>query len=515
MTRIESSPDSRPLVEMARITKRFGRVTVLDGVDFAVHAGEVHVLAGENGAGKSTLIKILAGVHTDFEGGLRIGDSGSRLAGPLDAARRGVAVIHQELSLVPSMSVADNVFLGRTITGRIGLVQDRRQHTETRRLLDQFGMDVAPDQAVEQLPVASQQLVEIIKALGQDARVIVMDEPTSALSAPEVVKLFRWICQLKARGCGIVYITHKMEEIEQIADRISVLRDGQLVGTALAAELTIPKLIHWMVGRDVERFYSRSGRHAGAERLRLERFSVRRGGWCLVDDISLSVRAGEIVGLAGLQGSGNSQLLMGLFGAYGRDARGSVVLDGVGFRPVSPRRSIQRRMALLTNDRKTTGLVLSMSIVANTTMAQLQQFSPGGWCRTGRERAAAIRMAEVLHLRAASIDMPVGQLSGGNQQKVALAKWVLAEPRVLLLDEPTRGVDIGAKWEIYELMDHWASQGISILLVTSEMPELLAMSDRIVVMHRGRITAEFSHEQAEADSILEAAMGQTGRVDIE
>lgn len=503
----EARAEVRPLVRMAGITKRFGSVTVLEDVDFEVRPGEVHILAGENGAGKSTLIKILAGVHTDYAGSVTLHDQVVRPTGPLDAARLGITVIHQELSLVPSMTVADNIFLGRMATTAGGLVRDRYQADETTRLLHQFGLDIAPRQYVEQLPVAAQQLVEIVKALSQDAQVIVMDEPTSALNAPEVEKLFRLIGQLKSQGRGIVYITHKMEEIEQIADHVTVLRDGRLIGSAPKSAVPAAKLIHWMVGRKLEQQYVRQARFRGDARLAIESFCVQRGAKLAVDRVDLSVHAGEIVGLAGLQGSGNSHLLLGLFGAYGNAATGRVTIDGHGLRPNSPRRSIRHGMALLTNDRKATGLVLPLSIIANMTLAQLDRFATAGWMRDRWQRAATDKTARSLRLRAASLDMAVGDLSGGNQQKVALAKWILSNPGVLLLDEPTRGVDVGAKREIYERMQQWAAHGLAILLVTSEMPELLALSDRIVVMHRGQVTARYTHEQATADAVLQAAMG--------
>ncbi len=497
-----------PLVRMRGITKRFGPVTVLQNVDFEVRAGEVHILAGENGAGKSTLIKILAGVHTDFQGTIEINGQTVRPSSPLDATRLGVSVIHQELSLVPCMSVADNVFLGRMMTIPGGLIRDRAQQAQTRQLLNDFGLHVQPDQWVETLPVAQQQLVEIAKVLSLSAKVIVMDEPTSALNAPEVDKLFALIERLKVEGCGIVYITHKMEEIERIADRITVLRDGLLVGSELASRLPVSELIRWMVGREMEQQYPRLERRGGAKRLEVKHFSVVREGRHLVDDVSLEVQTGEILGLAGLQGSGNSELLMGLFGAYGRNVSGFATLDGRPLRLGSPRRSIRDGMALLTNDRKGNGLVLSLSVIANTTLARLDQFSPAGWRMEGAERVATAEMVSALNLRAASLDMNVDELSGGNQQKVALAKWILTQPKVLLLDEPTRGVDIGAKREIYELMDQWTSQGIAILLVTSEMPELLAMSDRIMVMHRGRVTAHYCRGEATPEAVLAAAMGK-------
>ena len=507
---IESS-QTVPLARMSGIHKRFGPVEVLDDVSLEILPGEVHILAGENGAGKSTLVKVLAGVHTDFDGRIEIDGCRARPGSPLDANRLGVAVIYQELSLVPSMSVADNIFLGRPITAA-GVVKDRTQTDQARRLLGQLGVTVDVGRFVEELPIGTQQLVEIAKALSYDAKVIVMDEPTSALSAPDVDRLFALIEDLKSRGCGIVYITHKMEEIQQIGDRITVLRDGRLVGTALASELSPGELVHWMVGREVDRLFPRHVPQIGTERLRLEDLTVRAdgpGGKPAVDGVSLSVRAGEILGIGGLQGSGASQLLLGIFDARKMKAKGRVWLDG---KPISigrPRRAIDRGIAMLTNDRKATGLVFSMSVIANSTLCDLRRLSSfGGWRRPGRERQVTAELGRSLNLRAASLEMDVAGLSGGNQQKVALAKWLQTGPRLLLLDEPTRGVDVGAKHEVYQLMNEWTSQGIAIILITSEMPELLAMSDRIVVMHRGRITAEYGRGEATADRVLEAAMGE-------
>lgn len=502
---VESHP---VLVRMSGITKRFGSVTVLRDVSLDIRGGEVLILAGENGAGKSTLIKILGGVHTEFEGTLEIDGRAVQPRSPLEAAQLGVSVIFQELSLVPSMTVADNIFLGRSLT-RFGLVQDSAQKEQAQRLLDQLGIEIDVTRRVEDLPISQQQLVEIAKALAQEARVIVMDEPTSALNAPEVEKLFGLVASLKARGCGIVYITHKMEEIERVADRITVLRDGQFIGTAPAAELPPARLIEWMVGREMGEQFPRHAASPGNERLRLEGFSVPapRGGWA-VENVSLTVRAGEIVGVAGLQGSGNSDLFLGLFGAHGRRFQGQAWLDGRPLGIGSPRGAIDQRVALLTNDRKATGLVLTLSIIANATLADLPRLSPAGWRRPDRERAAAQKLGEALSLRAASLDVEVGTLSGGNQQKVALGKWLQTEPQLLLLDEPTRGIDIGAKREIYQLLNQLTARGIAILLITSELPELLALSDRVVVMHRGRITAEFTRAEASAERVLAAAMGQ-------
>ena len=511
MNRASNSENRLPLVHMEGIGKCFGPVRVLESVDFEILPGEVHVLGGENGAGKSTLIKILGGVHTSFEGTIQIGGRLTRPGSPQGAAALGVAVIHQELSLVPSMSVADNLFLGRPIVSG-GFVRDGDQRRRARQLLGELGVDVDPARLVEELPIGTQQLVEIAKALAYDAKVIVMDEPTSALTAPEVDHLFARIEALKDQGCGIVYISHKMEEIERIADRITVLRDGRLVGTAPASELPPAEMVRWMIGREVSSQFPRHLPHVGEQRLLLQDFVVpnpRRGGLNLVDRVSLEVRAGEILGIGGLQGSGASRLLHGLFDARRERARGDVWLNGERFQPSTPTAAIRRGLALLTSNRKSNGLVLPMSVTANSTLTDMRRLSLMGWRRPARERAAARSTADTLALRPASFEMPVSALSGGNQQKVALAKWLQIEPKVLLLDEPTRGIDVGAKHEIYELLNQWTAQGIAIVLITSEMPELLAMSDRILVMHRGRVTAQFDRDEATADRVLEAAMGET------
>jgi len=497
------------LVRMSGITKRFGNVTVLDDAGFEVRSGEVHVLAGENGAGKSTLIKILAGVHTEFEGSIQINGREVRPQTPLEANALGIAVIHQELSLVGSMSVADNIFLGRMPT-RAGMVRDAEQQKKAIYWIQQLGLDIDVQQSAEQFPVAIQQLIEIAKALSQNANIIVMDEPTSALNAPEVEKLFALIQSLKARGCGIVYISHKMEEIERVADRITVLRDGKWIGTASSKELPISKLIHWMVGREISEQFPRHMPHLGEERLRLENYSVFPDEFSkkpAVQNVSLSVRAGEILGIGGLQGSGASELFHGLFGAYGSATRGAVYLDGKKVCFVSPRRAIESGVALLTNDRKATGLVLPLSIIANTTLAGLRELSPAGWRQPAREREATKKITSLMNLRAASLDLEVSALSGGNQQKIAMAKWLQIHPKLILLDEPTRGIDVSAKREIYQLMNEWTAQGIAILLITSEMPELLTLSDRIIVLHRGNCAGEFSRKQATPENILSAAMG--------
>ncbi|HET6438093.1 MAG TPA: sugar ABC transporter ATP-binding protein [Anaeromyxobacter sp.] len=506
-----------PLLSMAGISKSFSGVEVLRDATFDLRPGEVHVLAGENGAGKSTLIKIAAGVHTEYEGSIHLYGQLTRFDSPHDANRQGISVIHQEMSLIDSMSVVDNMFLGRELTrgGTATQWLDRAaQRRRAREFCDQLGLgDIDLDRPVEDFSLSVKNRIEIAKALAWNARILVMDEPTSALSEPEVVRLFDLIAQLKRRGCGIVYISHRMEEIYRVADRITVLRDGRYVGTELADRLPQAELIRWMIGRELKTHFPERKAALGEERLRVEGLSVVAPGatstgsrrW-LVRDVSLAVRAGEIVGVAGLQGSGNSELFRGIFGASGDLATGRVYLEGRRFHVRSPRHSVEQGMAYLTSDRKGTGLVLGLDLARNVTLASVPAVSPGGWVQERRERQIAAHHTRALRIRATGPTQEVSTLSGGNQQKVALAKWIETRPRVLLLDEPTRGVDVGAKHEIYELMNQWTQQGHAILLITSEMPELLGLSDRIVAMHRGRVTGEFTRSEATQEKVLQAAM---------
>lgn len=497
------------LLQMIGICKSFSGVEVLTDVGFDLRAGEVHVLAGENGAGKSTLIKILAGAYGDYSGRILIDSQPVRFNSVWEACAAGVAVIHQELSLVRSMSVVENIFLGRERTA--GPFLDRNtMKKQARKLVADLGLDIDVSREVGEYPLGIQQMVEISKALAFDSRIVVMDEPTSALTDVEVKRLFGIIDKLKKAGCGIIYISHKMEEIYQLADRITVLRDGKYMGTAAASQLAQPELVNWMIGRELEQQFPRHKSQQGPVRLTISNFSVPdptgKPAPC-VDNVSLSVRSGEILALAGLQGSGNSELLNGIFGTYGPSVRGAAELDGRPYRPANPANAIRNGISLLTNDRKVTGLVPEMSIVHNVTLASIEKCSRYGWLKPRRELLVAERQSRVLNIRAASLKMQVDSLSGGNQQKVAMAKWIETQPKVLLLDEPTRGVDVGAKHEIYGLMNLWTEQGIAIILITSEMPELLAMSDRIIVMHRGRTTAEFTASQATQENVLNAAMG--------
>ena len=501
-----------PIVAMRDIRKSFGTVEVLHGIDFAVLPGEVHVLAGENGAGKSTLIRILSGVYDDFRGEVLVDGRPRRLVTPQDAVRAGIATIHQELSLVPTMSVADNLFLGRERPGRLGQVDFAAQEADAERLLRELRLDVSPRQLVAELPLSSQQLLEIARALTRDARLLVFDEPTSALREQEVEVLFARIDELRRHGRGIVYITHKMEEIYRLADRITVLRDGAVVGTAMRNDLPPRELVRWMVGRELGGDGDRPRAALVEPALDVDSVRVRHPVLRerrVVDDVSFTLRRGEVLGLAGLQGSGTSEVLHALFGALGSRATVRARLCGEPFVPQDPRTSVRHGVVLLTNDRKVSGLVPDLGVTHNVSLASLDRFSgTAGWVRRREERAAVAQLTDGFRVQVPSLDEPVRTLSGGNQQKVLLARCLLPKPRVLLLDEPTRGIDVGAKADIYALMRGWVATGIGMLLITSEMEELLALSDRVLVLHRGRIAMELPRGEATKERVLAAAMGQ-------
>jgi len=498
----------KPIVSMKGIGKSFGTVRVLEKVNFDIYPGEVHLLAGENGAGKSTLIKILGGIYSHIEGSIQLKGESFKPSTPLDANRHGISVIHQELSLIPQMTVMENLQLGHFNT-RGGFVSYKEMERKSLEVLEKFGIQVRPQDYIEDVSISQQQLIEIGKATSMNARVIVMDEPSSALSRKDAEVLFSLIDQLKNTGCGIVYITHRMEEIERLADRITVLRDGRLVSTGIASEYTPRKLVSDMVGRELEETFLRKESTPGQEILRLNNFSLKKDdAMPLFNDVNLTLHKGEILGLGGLQGSGASALLAAIFGTFGNRPTGVLELDGRIKKKLSPSRSIADGMGFITNDRKNTGLILPMSLTHNVTMASLSHFCRSGFLQKQKENTAAGKMKKNLAIKAASLDMAVHGLSGGNQQKVVLAKWMQISPRILLMDEPTRGVDIGAKWEIYKLLEDLISQGVSIILITSELTELLTLSDRIVVMHRGSVVREFEKNEFDAGEIIATAMGK-------
>ncbi len=511
-TQVPAASAGRPLLLMRDVRKSFDGVEVLHGVSLEVRAGEIHALVGENGAGKSTLMKILAGVYTEYEGAVEIAGRPVRFGSPRDAELGGVAIIHQELALVPWLSVAENMFLGREPMTRWQTVDYARMRADAERFLAALAPGIDVGRPVAEYGVSIQQLIEIGKALSRDARILILDEPTSALSESEAERLFVILRGLRDQGTALIYISHKMDEIYRIADRITVLRDGSFIGCKPAGDLPRDEMIRWMVGRRIDQLFPKHAAVPGRELLRVERLTLRddRTHKPLVDDASLTLRAGEVVGLGGLLGSGASELLGCIFGAYGRRPTGACWLEGRPFAPASPREAIEAGIAMVTNDRKASGIVPAMSVLHNMTLAALARATRRGLISGGVERGLAGPMSRELSLKAPSLTAPITSLSGGNQQKVILAKWLLTQPRLLLLDEPTRGIDVGAKADIYELMNRWTAAGMGILLITSELPELLAMSDRILVMARGRITAELTREEATQERVMAAAVGGGG-----
>ncbi|MGW4499099.1 sugar ABC transporter ATP-binding protein [Micromonospora sp. NPDC004336] len=504
------------IVGMAGIAKRFGGVHALRGVDLTLRAGEVHALLGENGAGKSTLINILSGVVTDYDGEITIGGHPVRFAGPAAAQAAGVATIHQELDLVPALSVAENLVLGREPRTRLRTLDRRAATRAARDWLAPLGARIDPRRPVGSLRVGEQQLVEIAKALSLDARVLVMDEPTAALAEAEVRRLMSTIRALRQRGVAVVYISHRLEEIEQIADRATVLRNGEVAGTLRPDRADRQRIITLMVGRPAETLFGEGSagtpRAAGPPLLEVDELAVRprgaRPGRCEPAGVSLTVRAGEIVGLAGLMGAGRTELLETLYGAGPPGRRsGRVTLAGRPYAPRGPRAALRAGVGFVPEDRRRSALVLEHPVGRSIVLAALRRLTTAGFVRSGRERDAVRRQVAALAIKTASATAPVGSLSGGNQQKVVFARHLLTRPRLLLLDEPTRGVDVGAKAEIYRLLRRLADDGMGILLASSELPELTGVCDRIVVLRRGRAVAELPAHGCGGEDILTAAMG--------
>jgi ribose transport system ATP-binding protein len=504
------------MLEIRAVSKSFPGVRALHAVSFTVEHGEVHALVGENGAGKSTLMKILSGAYTDFQGDLMLDGQPLVLGGPRDAQLRGIATIYQELNLIPELTVAENIFLGREPRTATGLLDVARMDDEARGLLDRLNLAIPPNRPVKWLRVGEQQLVEVAKALSLDARLLILDEPTSALSQAEIERLFAVIAALKAHGVTMIYISHKFDEIFRIADRVTVLRDGELVGTLPIAEADQPTLIRMMVGRYLRDLFPKSAAPIGAEALRVENLHLapegERAGRSL-HDISFQVQRGEIVGIAGLMGAGRTELLEAVYGVYPeRRVRGTVAVDGQPRRIASPRDAIRAGLAFVTEDRKTQSLILISSVAHNLTLAALNRFLRLNILRRREEDVAVQDSIEKLRIKTPSAGVAVDKLSGGNQQKVALAKCLLTRPRVLLLDEPTRGIDIGAKVEIYGLISRLAQDGAAIVMASSELPELLAMCDRILVLCEGELTAELTRAEATQERIMEAATARRGEL---
>ncbi|HEV2282123.1 MAG TPA: sugar ABC transporter ATP-binding protein [bacterium] len=491
-----------PLLEMRGISKTFPGVTALRDVDFDLRAGQVHALVGENGAGKSTLIKILSGVHRADRGTIRVFGETVYFASPRDAQRRGIATVYQEFNLVPQLTVDENLYLGDEPRGRWpGWVDRRRRLRDAGALLRSLGAQVPPQIRVRSLGVAEQQLVEIAKALSRDARIVVMDEPTAALTGHEIERLFAAIRGLTARGVGVIYISHRLEELREIGDRVTVLRDGQRIGTDEVGAVSTDEIIRMMVGREVREKYPKAAVPQGEEILRVAGLT-RKGA---LHQVSFSLRRGEILGVAGLVGAGRTELALTLFGATPADG-GTITVKGRTRRIGSPRDAIRAGIALLPEDRKRHGLILVQAVGTNITLPVAPRLVRWGLLDHARMRALARRFAAALRIVTPSLDRRVAYLSGGNQQKVVLAKWLAAQAEVVMFDEPTRGIDVGAKIEVYQLMTELVRQGAGVLMISSELPEILGMSDRILVMRRGRLTGEFPREAATAERVMTAAL---------
>jgi rhamnose transport system ATP-binding protein len=525
-----------PLLRLSNITKSFGAVRALKGVSFELLAGEVHALVGENGAGKSTLIKIITGAHQPDSGTIEIDGVGVTRLNPTSARTCGIAVIYQQPALFPDLSVAENIALALEEPSPTRLVRWNDRQIRADKLLARVGADIEPETDVRRLSMPQQQLVEIARALGAGARMLLMDEPTASLTSREVALLFGLVRDLRSQGVGIIYISHRLEEVFQVADRVTVLRDGESVGTrtiveplqpltvelseqpplattstlqrcnvATPSSLNESDLIRLMIGREISTIFPPAENVPGEPVLTVRNLACDASG---VRDVNFVVHAGEILGLAGLVGAGRTELARVLFGITPPDA-GIIELNGKQFRLHSPLEAVKAGIAYVPEDRRRHGVVLDMPVSVNITMGILPRLCPWGWMQFGAERALAEDYIRDLGIRTPSPETRAGNLSGGNQQKVALARWLATEPKVLILDEPTQGVDVGAKAEIHKIIRRLAAQGLAVLMISSELPEILGMSDRIAVMRGGTITAILERHTADAHSVMAAALGQS------
>ncbi|MFN0017962.1 MAG: sugar ABC transporter ATP-binding protein [Pirellulaceae bacterium] len=505
-----SEPQSppKPIIAIRAVSKRFPGVVALEDVSLDIVPGELHSICGENGAGKSTLMKILSGVIPDFEGELLLASKPVRFMGTRDAESAGISIIHQELNLVEQLSAAANIFLGREIRGYFGLRDDRAMDDAAGQLLHELECDINPRVAAGSLRVGDQQLIEIAKALSLQSDILIMDEPTSALTESEVSRLYRVIERLRKRGVTIIYISHKMSEVFHLSDRITVLRDGRLVKTMKREETSPRDVTHLMVGREIESVHFGGQRQPGEVLLRVKDLSLPWPGHARgyrLKNISLELRAGEVLGIAGLMGAGRTELLESLFGASEEVPIGIIELAGkqVTFR--HPQEACDAGIALVTEDRKRLGLFAAMNVGENVSICTLKDTGAAGIINRSRERQMAEGMAQKLAVKTSGLAAAITSLSGGNQQKCIIGRWLLTKPKVLLLDDPTRGVDVGAKAELYRLIDELCRSGLGVILTSSELPELLTVSDRILVLSEGRMTACFPRSEATEQKIMEAA----------
>jgi ribose transport system ATP-binding protein len=497
------------MLTVNHITKKFPGVIALEDVCLSIEAGKVTALIGENGAGKSTLMKILSGVYQDFDGEIIYKGEVVKFANPKDAQQKGVAIIHQELNLIPYLTITENIFLGRELVTQYGTIDKNRMRRKTQELLDKLKLKVNPDSAVYKLKVGQQQIVEIAKALLTDAELIIMDEPTSAITGSEVEVLFEIVDDLKKEGKAIVYVSHKLDELFRIADHYVVLRDGKSIESGSMEGITQEELIHKMVGRKIAMIRKSTVDRDCLDLLKVKNISLKhpsRATENLLKDISFQVGKGEIVGIFGLMGAGRTELLETIFGLHPGTYSGQVIMEGHTLKINSPADAIRAGLALVPEDRKKDGLILGLNVKNNISLTTLADLENLGSLSDLKENTLAENYINELKIKTSSKEQKAKNLSGGNQQKIVLAKWLATKPKLLLLDEPTRGIDVHAKTEIYKLIIKLADEGLGILVVSSELPEILAISDRILVMAEGTLTAEFSIKDASEDNILRAAI---------
>ena len=500
---------STPILEMRGIGKRFPGVVALEGVSLGVRSGEVVALIGENGAGKSTLMKILGGVHQPDEGEILIEGNPTRITSVTDANALRIGFIHQELNVLENLDVAGNIFLGREPRrgGLFSRIDRKKIHADAAVYLERLGLKVPTDTPLSQLSIAQQQMVEIARALSQDARILIMDEPTSSLTLTETERLMDVVKELRAQGVSIIYISHRLAEVKELADRVVALRDGRNAGELAREEITHDRMVRMMVGRDIESFYAHGGGVGGRARFGVSELRTRRYPQ---HPVTFDIRDGEILGLAGLVGAGRSEVAHAVFGVE-PPAGGSLALGGEPVVVRSPRDAIRHGIYLIPEDRRRCGLNVEELVRKNVTLPAMERYSSAGVVRTGEEQRVAQRYCDQLGVKAPSVEVRAGNLSGGNQQKVVLAKWLALEPKVLIFDEPTRGIDVGAKAEIYELMRRLASEGVAVLMISSDMEEILGVSDRVAVMHEGRLTGVLERPDCTEEKIMRLAVGQTAR----
>ncbi|WP_282141273.1 sugar ABC transporter ATP-binding protein [Cytobacillus oceanisediminis] len=492
-----------PVVEMKNIHKSFFNVQVLKGVDFDLIPGEIHALMGENGAGKSTLMKILTGIHKSNSGEILYKGEIVEYHSPKEAEKAGIAVIHQELNIIPYLTVAENMFLGKELKRQpFGILKTKEMNEKTKKNLNRLGIDIDPQKEAGELSVGQQQMIEIARAIAAETEVLIMDEPTAALTDREIETLFRVINQLRREGVAIIYISHRMEEIFRMCDRITVLRDGQSIGTKITSETDFEEIVKMMVGRELgERFPERTA-EIGGDRFVVEDLSLEG----IFNNISFNVRKGEILGVAGLMGAGRTEIMETIFGARKKKS-GRIYMDGKELNIRKPHHAIAAGIGFITEDRKDEGLVLGLTVRENLAIPNLKNLSKSAVIQKQKEKQWTEEMIQKLRIKTSGPEQEVKSLSGGNQQKVVFGKWLGTEPKLLILDEPTRGVDVGAKKEIYSIMNELTEKGFSIIMVSSELPEILGMSDRVMVIHEGKLSAILDKKEASQEKIMEAATG--------